>query len=105
SREPGNAVIQTALAAAWTSLGYDARAAAAAQKAFESSGDLGREQRLIVEGRLYAAQRKWPNAVDVYRTLWGFFSDNIEYGLQLAAAQTAAGPAKDGVQTARRRQR
>jgi serine/threonine-protein kinase len=99
SKEPGNAVIQTALAAAWTSLGYDARAAGAAQKAFDSSGDLGREQRLNVEGRLYAAQRKWPNAVDVYRTLWGFFSDNIEYGLQLAAAQTAAGQAADALKT------
>jgi serine/threonine protein kinase/tetratricopeptide (TPR) repeat protein/TolB-like protein len=99
SKEPDNPVIQTALAAAWTSLGYDARAASAAKKAFDASGDLGREQRLNVEGRLYAAERKWPNAVDVYRTLWGFFSDNLEYGLQLAAAQTAAGQAKDALKT------
>jgi serine/threonine protein kinase/tetratricopeptide (TPR) repeat protein len=99
SREPGNPMIQTALAAAWTALGYDARAGSAAQKGFDSSADLGREQRLMVEGRLYEAQRKWPNAVDVYRTLWGFFSDNIEYGLQLAGAQTAAGQAADALKT------
>ena len=99
AREPNNPVIQTALAAAWTALGYDARAAEAAQKAFDASGELGREQRLNVEGRLYAAQRKWPNAVDVYRTLWGYFSDNIEYGLQLASAQTAAGRPADAVET------
>jgi len=98
-REPGNPMIQTALAAAWAALGYDARAANAARKAFDSSRDLGREQRLNVEGRLYGAQRKWPDAVGVYRTLWGFFSDNVEYGLQLAAAQTAAGLAADALET------
>jgi eukaryotic-like serine/threonine-protein kinase len=99
AREPSNPMIQSALAASWTSLGYDARAASAAQKAFDASGDLAREQRLNVEGRLYSAQRKWPNAVDVYRTLWGFFSDNVEYGLQLASAQTAAGQAADALKT------
>ncbi len=99
TREPDNPMIQTALAAAWTALGYDARAATAAQKAFDSSSALGREQRLNVEGRLYDAQRKWPKAVDVYRTLWGFFSDNVEYGLQLATAQTAAGQAADALKT------
>ena len=42
---------------------------------------LTREDRLKVEGRLYEAQRNSAKAIDVYRTLWGFFSDNIEYGL------------------------
>ena len=99
AHEPGNPMIQTALAAAWTSLGYDGRAAGAAQKAFDASGDLGREQRLNVEGQLYSAQRKWPDAVGVYRTLWGYFSDNIEYGLQLAAAQTASGRPAEALET------
>ncbi len=99
AHEPGNPMIQTALAAAWISLGYDARAAEAARRAFEASGDLGREQRLNVEGRLYSAERKWPEAIGVYRTLWGYFSDNIEYGLQLAAAQTASGRPADALET------
>jgi tetratricopeptide (TPR) repeat protein/TolB-like protein len=99
AREPDNPIIQTTLAAAWTALGYDTRAAEAARKAFDASGELGREQRLNVEGRLYGAERKWPNAVDVYRTLWGYFSDNIEYGLQLAAAQTSAGRPAEALQT------
>jgi serine/threonine protein kinase/tetratricopeptide (TPR) repeat protein/TolB-like protein len=99
AREGANPMIQTALASAWTSLGYDKRAVEAAKKAFDASTALSREDRLNVEGRLYEVQRKWPNAVDVYRTLWGFFSDNVEYGLRLAAAQTAAGQPKESLKT------
>lgn len=99
AHERDNPMIQMALAAAWTSLGYDARAADAARRAFDASDDLGREQRLNVEGRLYSAERKWPDAIGVYRTLWGYFSDNIEYGLQLAAAQTAAGRPAEALET------
>ncbi len=97
--EPANPLIQTALASAWTALGYDGRATEAARKAFESSAVLTREDRLKVEGRLYEAQHTPGKAVDVYRTLWGFFSDNIEYGLLLSAAQTSAGRAADALET------
>jgi serine/threonine protein kinase/tetratricopeptide (TPR) repeat protein/TolB-like protein len=97
--EPANPMVQTALASSWTALGYDGRAREAAQKAFDSSGALTREDRLNVEGRLYEAQRESLKAIDIYRTLWGFFSDNIEYGLRLAAAQTAAGRNKDALAT------
>ena len=99
AREPGNPMVQTALASSWTALGYDDRAKEAAQNAFNASGALTREDRLNVEGRLYEAQREWLKAIDVYRTLWGFFSDNIEYGLRLAAAETAAGRNKDALAT------
>ena len=99
AREDANPMIEAALASAWTALGYDARAAAAAQKAFDASAALNREERLNVEGRLQEARRRWPNAIDVYRTLWGFFSDNIEYGLRLAAAQTAGGQGSEALKT------
>lgn len=97
--EPANPLIQTALASAWATLGYDSRATAAAQKAFDGSAALTREDRLKVEGRLYDAQRNSARAIDVYRTLWGFFSDNVEYGLLLSAAQTAAGRGADALTT------
>lgn len=97
--EPQRALIQTALASAWTALGYDARAAEAAQKAFDASAQLTREDRLKVEGRLYDVQKKATKAVDVYRTLWGFFSDNIEYGLLLAGSQTLAGRGTEALVT------
>jgi len=97
--EPANPLIQTALASAWTALGYDARAREAAQKAFDGSSALTREDRLKVEGRLYDALRNSAKAIDVYRTLWGFFSDNVEYGLLLSAAQTAGGRGADALAT------
>jgi serine/threonine protein kinase/tetratricopeptide (TPR) repeat protein/TolB-like protein len=89
--EPSNPMIHTALASTWTALGYDRRAIEAAERAFEVSESLGREARLNVEGNLYTAQRDWPKAIDVYRTLSGFFSDNVEYGLRLAESQTSGG--------------
>ncbi len=98
-REPNNPLIQTALASAWTALGYEQRASAAAQKAFDAAAPLNREDRLNVEGQLYEAQHNWPKTVEVYRTLWGYFSDNIEYGLHLAAAQTSAGQPKEALKT------
>jgi serine/threonine-protein kinase len=97
--EPANPLIQSALASAWTALGYDGRASTAAQKAFDASAALTREDRLKVEGRLHEAQRNYAKAIDVYRTLWGFFSDNIEYGLLLSAAQTSAGRGADALTT------
>ena len=97
--EPGNPMIQTALSSAWTALGYDGRAKDAAQKAFDASSALTREDRLNVEGHLYEVQHDWPKAVDVYRTLWGFFSDNIEYGLRLSAAQSSAGRNQEALAT------
>ena len=75
------------------------RAAEAAQKAFDASAGLNREDRLNVEGRLADAQQNWTKAAEVYRTLWGFFSDNAEYGLRLAAVQTNAGLAREALDT------
>lgn len=97
--EPRNPLIQLALAATWTTLGYDVAATAAATRAFEAASDLTREDRLTVDGILQETRKQWPAAVEVYRTLWGFFSDNIEYGLKLAAAQVSAGQGKDALAT------
>jgi serine/threonine protein kinase/tetratricopeptide (TPR) repeat protein/TolB-like protein len=99
--EPGNPLVLTALASAWTALGYDGRAADAAQKAFDGSAGLDREDRLNAEGRLAEARQNWTKASDVYRTLWGFFSDNAEYGLRFASAQRNAGHARESIETLR----
>ena len=99
SLEPSNPMIHMALASAWTALGYDRRATESAQRAFDASKGLGREVKLNVEGNLYSALRDWPKAIEVYRTLSGFFADNVEYGLRLAEAQTAGGKHKDALAT------
>ena len=97
--DPGYSLAHSALASAWSSLGYDERAKSAAKRAFELSAKLSREERLLVEGRYREATREREKAVEVYRTLWGFFPDNLDYGLQLAAAQTSAGKGRDALAT------
>jgi eukaryotic-like serine/threonine-protein kinase len=97
--EPENPMIHTALASAWTALGYDGRAMTAAQQAFDNSKGLGREARLNVEGNLHIARKDWPKAIETYRTLAGFFADNVEYGLRLAEVQSSGGRHKEALAT------
>jgi eukaryotic-like serine/threonine-protein kinase len=93
--DPGYAPAQAALAEAWTSLGYEAKATEAARRAYEGSGDFPRAERLAIEARFRQAAREWPKAVELYRTLWTFFPDDLEHGLRLANAQIAAGQGQD----------
>jgi tetratricopeptide (TPR) repeat protein len=89
--DPDHPLAHSALSEVWALLGYDARASAAARRAFDLSAGLGREDRLLVEGRLREAARDWPRAVEVYRALWGFYPDDPDHGLRLAGALTASG--------------
>ena len=97
--EPNHALAHSALAAAWSGLGYDAKALDEAKKAYELSTDLSRETRLQVEGRYRAIGNEWPKAVEIYRSLFTFFPDNLDYGLQLARAQSRAGKPTDALAT------
>ena len=97
--DPNHALAHSALAAAWSGLGYDARALAEAKKAFELSNDLTRETRLLVEGRYRAMNNEWAKAVEIYRSLYTFFPDNLDYGLQLARAQSRSGKPLDALAT------
>jgi eukaryotic-like serine/threonine-protein kinase len=86
--DPNYAVAHSALAAAWSALGYDATAKDEAKKAFDLSGKLPRESQLSIEGRYYEATKNWPKAIEVYRALWTFAPDDLDYGLRLANSQT-----------------
>jgi len=97
--DPSYAPAHSALSAAWSALGYDAKAASEAKKAFELSANLPREQRLAIEGRFYEATRNWPKAIEVYKTLWNLEPDNLDYGLRLAQVQTFASLPKDTLAT------
>jgi DNA-binding winged helix-turn-helix (wHTH) protein/tetratricopeptide (TPR) repeat protein/TolB-like protein len=97
--EPDSAVIHSALSRAWAALGYDAKATADARQAVELSASLPREQRLAIEAGLYQVSKQWDRAAETYRSLWTFFPDEIEYGLQLADDQTAGGHGREAVAT------
>ncbi|HEX3556279.1 MAG TPA: tetratricopeptide repeat protein [Thermoanaerobaculia bacterium] len=96
---PDQPLAHAALSAAWSDLGYDERAREEAGRAFELASGLPREQRLAVEGRFREAAGEWPRAIEIHRTLFGFFPDNLEYGLRLAGAQVAGGQAEAALAT------
>src|SRR5208282_5280806 len=89
--DPNYALAHSALAAAWTLLGYDEKARLSAKSAYELSASLSREDRLLTEARYRETSKEWDNAAQSYRTLFGFFPDNLEYGLLLARAQALGG--------------
>jgi DNA-binding winged helix-turn-helix (wHTH) protein/tetratricopeptide (TPR) repeat protein len=89
--DSGSAVIHSALSQSWTGLGNDARAEAEARTAAELAVSLSREERLAIEARLYQVSKQWDRAAETYRSLWTFFPDEVEYGLQLADSLTAGG--------------
>jgi eukaryotic-like serine/threonine-protein kinase len=93
--DSGYALAHSALAEAWSQLGYDERAKSEAKKSFELSGKLPRVERLFIEGRYRSMNKEWDKALEIYRTLFDFFPDDIEYGLLLAESQGKAGKRTD----------
>lgn len=97
--EPGQAMLHGAIAQAWSRLGYDAKAAEEGKRAVELSSGLSREARLVLEAQYADARNDRAKAVDRYAALFAFFPDNVEYGLNLAAAQWGAGKNDDALRT------
>lgn len=97
--EPDSALTHSALAAAWYALGYDANARQEARDAFDRAAPLPRAQRLWIEARYRGYSRQWAAAVRIYRALFEFFPDNVDYGLGLAAMQIQAGQGRDALAT------
>jgi serine/threonine protein kinase/tetratricopeptide (TPR) repeat protein len=97
--DPTNALAHSALSSAWSQLGYDRKAVDEAKKAFDLSRNLSREDSLAIEGAYYVADKKWDKAIESYRTLFAFFPDNVEYGLNLADSQVSGGKAHDALGT------
>lgn len=97
--DPNFALAHSALASAYSALGYDSKALQSARNAFELSTNISREDRLLIEARYREADKEWDHAVEKYRILFGFFPDNLEYGLFLTSAQIKAGNAKDALAT------
>src|SRR5262249_25544974 len=82
--------------------GYDQNAKAEAKKAFETSANLPRKDKLSIEAGYREQSHEWDKAVDLYHSLWTFFPDDLDYGLQLANAQISAGKGQEALGTIQR---
>lgn len=97
--DPRSASIHAALSQAWTGLGYDDRAIAEARKAVDLSEGLPRPERLAIQARFYEASKQWSRAGEIYDSLWTFYPDDLEYGLQLASSQYLSGHGSEALAT------
>lgn len=97
--DPNHAPTHSALAEAWSVLGYDDKAKEQAKRALDLSGPFSREERLLIEGRYRELTRDWAGAASSYRALWEFFPDRVDYGLLFARAQSGSDHVDDAVAT------
>ena len=82
-----------ALSDAWNHLGYSLKARDEAERARALSGQLGPEDRLLIDGQYYATIQDRKRAIDSYRQLFIQFPDSLDYGLRLADEQRWVNPA------------
>jgi len=82
-----NPLIHSALAEAWTALGYGTRAKEEDRRAFDLAGSLDRLDQLGVEARYRASVQQWDRAIEIYKTIFKLFPDSLDDGLNLARAQ------------------
>ena len=97
--DPNHALAHSALAAAWSQLGYDQNAIDESKKAFDLSEKLPRGEKLSIEARYREMSHEWSKATEIYRSLWTFFPDDLDYGLRLVEAQVSAGQGQQALQT------
>jgi eukaryotic-like serine/threonine-protein kinase len=97
--DPKSSLSHSALATAWSQLGYDENARDEAKKAFETSANLPRKDKLSIEAGYREQSHEWDKAVDLYRSLWTFYPDDLDYGLHLANAQVSAGKGAEAFNT------
>jgi tetratricopeptide (TPR) repeat protein len=99
SADPQNPLIHSAMAQAWTALGYDTRARDEDRRAFDLAASLDRLDRLGMEARYRASVQQWDRAIEIYRTIFKLFPDSLDDGLNLAQAQWRAGRVADATST------
>jgi tetratricopeptide (TPR) repeat protein/TolB-like protein/predicted Ser/Thr protein kinase len=85
--DPNYALAHSALAEAWRSLGYGDKSTAEAKKAMDLSGSLSRENVLAIEAQYRNSRHEIAHETEIYKTLFNFYPDNLEYGFSLAKSQ------------------
>lgn len=96
-KDSESAVIRSALSLAWMGVGNDAEARQQAAEAFRLSSALPKHERLAAEARLAEAGKNWTKAAEIYRSLWTFYPDNLEYGLRLVTSLSSAGRGREAM--------
>jgi DNA-binding winged helix-turn-helix (wHTH) protein/tetratricopeptide (TPR) repeat protein len=91
--DPKYPLARSALAEAWSRLGYSVNERAEAKRALELSANLPQEDRLLVEAEERKSVNDWSKAVQSYQELFAAFPDNLDYGLKLASSQVTTNPA------------
>jgi serine/threonine protein kinase/tetratricopeptide (TPR) repeat protein len=99
AREPTYPMAHFALSEALAKLGYDAKAKEEAKTAFDLTTNLSQEDRVSVEARYRETTHEYERAVELYRTLFDLFPDNVDFGQRLANAQWRAGKGRDALVT------
>jgi len=97
--EPRFAPAYSALAIAWSALGYDGKALEAAQQAKDLSASLPERLRLEAEARFHQMSREWQLAADIYLRLQRSHPDDLDYGLELARTQYLMGKSAEAMTT------
>jgi tetratricopeptide (TPR) repeat protein len=85
--DPKYALAHSALAEAWRSLGYGDKSASEAKKAMDLSASLSRENRLAIEAQYRNSTHEIARESEIYKILFNFYPDNLEYGFALAKSQ------------------
>jgi len=83
------------LAKAWSELGYDQKALAAAKQAAARAAGLPKVMRLKIEAQSYRAESNWPKAIETLRESSALQPDDPETQLDLARVLLSAGKAKE----------
>lgn len=97
--DPDFALGHSALASAWSALGYDEKAKSEARRALDLSLNLSQQEHLLIAGKYSELTRDWGQAITTYQQLFSLFPDSVDYGLHLANAQTSAGKGSDALAT------
>jgi eukaryotic-like serine/threonine-protein kinase len=96
-RAPDHPLVHSALAMALWKLGNESKAREAARRAFDLAGALSREDKLLVEARYHETAEHWDEAGKLYRTLFSFFPENVDYGVGLSRMLRHAGQAQEAL--------
>jgi tetratricopeptide (TPR) repeat protein len=100
--DPSNSLAQSALAASLRALGFQQQAREVAQRAWQTSTQLSRMERLEVEGRYRQYAGEWDQAIRIYQSLYTTAPDDVDDAFMLIDAQRGAGRPVDAMKVIER---